>query len=123
LDITATDESGNSASFENVSSYFVGSTTCGNGICDQEENYCICPGDCSPPSCSSNEQVSCESGLPACVALTEAPTQQAAETQTNVKRPEQTWIKYLIWAAIALVITAVAAFFIIPPKEFRYSYR
>ena len=67
IDITATDNSGNSITSTNVSQFFVGSLNCGNGVCDANENYCFCSKDCSAPVCKENEMVSCTSGIPTCV--------------------------------------------------------
>ena len=44
----------------------MGKLPCGNGVCDEEENYCLCPQDCEPISCPPGEVISCVSGIPEC---------------------------------------------------------
>ncbi|MHA1287056.1 MAG: right-handed parallel beta-helix repeat-containing protein [Candidatus Thorarchaeota archaeon] len=44
--------------------------TCGDGECNDGENYCSCPSDCEKPECNTCEEVNCESGEPVCSTLT-----------------------------------------------------
>jgi hypothetical protein len=66
FDLTATDNNGNSIAVVGTSQFFVGSLSCGNGVCDSNENYCFCSKDCTAPTCKENEIVSCSSGIPTC---------------------------------------------------------
>ena len=65
VDIVAADESGNSQTFETAGYFFIGSLSCGDGVCQSQENYCLCRVDCYAPSCP-NGGVECGSGLPQC---------------------------------------------------------
>jgi len=66
--LDTTDNAGNSESFLDVGYFYIGPLTCGDGICQQAENYCLCRDDCSLPACSGNDEIGCSSGIPICIA-------------------------------------------------------
>lgn len=67
VDINVTDEGGNSAHFENVGYIFIGELLCGDGVCQEEENACLCASDCPAPECEDGKVLGCMSGVPICV--------------------------------------------------------
>jgi len=66
LNLTLTDFMNNTLDVKNVGYFYVGHLGCGNGICEDPENYCICAKDCDPPTCSPEEVLICDSGFPKC---------------------------------------------------------
>ncbi|GEM_PF-3142808 len=42
---------------------------CGDGECEDGENYCNCPDDCEAQECGTCEEISCETGSPVCAEL------------------------------------------------------
>ena len=64
--LTALDENGNSAT-SNAGYFYIGQLSCGDGVCQSNENYCLCQMDCYAPTCSTGS-VDCRSGIPTCVS-------------------------------------------------------
>ncbi|MFA4819432.1 MAG: hypothetical protein WC613_00565, partial [Candidatus Aenigmatarchaeota archaeon] len=65
VDLIAADENGNSITFGNVGYFYLGQLSCGDGVCQSNENYCLCQMDCYAPTCSTGA-VDCRSGIPTC---------------------------------------------------------
>lgn len=70
IDIEATDLNDNTLYLSNIGFFYIGSLNCGNGICEQSENFCTCSNDCNPIECKSNEVIDCGSGIPKCMDAT-----------------------------------------------------
>lgn len=68
ISVSAEDNLGNSNTSGNVGYFFLGQFSCGDGVCQSFENYCLCSDDCSAPSCPTGQNVDCSSGLPTCMA-------------------------------------------------------
>lgn len=66
LDAEATDLNNNILASSKVGYFYIGSINCGNGICESNENFCICSNDCPSIKCKANEVVDCGSGIPKC---------------------------------------------------------
>lgn len=66
IDVEATDGSGNTALFRDRGFFHVGPISCGDGVCQPGENYCICSSDCSGISCQPGQALECGSGTPVC---------------------------------------------------------
>lgn len=67
IDITSSDINNNTKTIKDVGYFYIGKLICGNKICENEENYCVCKEDCSPPTCKENEIIDCNSGIPKCI--------------------------------------------------------
>ncbi|MFH0711498.1 MAG: Ig-like domain-containing protein [Candidatus Aenigmatarchaeota archaeon] len=66
VEITLTDANSHSATYSNATSFFIGVSKCGDGICDPSENYCTCSQDCPSPKCKTDQTLSCKTGVPIC---------------------------------------------------------
>jgi hypothetical protein len=69
VDMNASDLNDNYVYLEKTGYFYIGSLICGDGICQEEENYCICALDCEAPVCESDEVVDCGSGIPTCIPI------------------------------------------------------
>ena len=69
VDVQASDINDNEVYHRDVGYFYIGLLPCGNGVCDEFENYCLCKNDCLPIVCESNETIDCSSGIPRCVKL------------------------------------------------------
>ncbi len=67
IDLAASDENGNSVTFGNAGYFYLGQLSCGDGVCQSNENYCLCQMDCYAPTCSTGG-VDCRSGIPTCLS-------------------------------------------------------
>jgi hypothetical protein len=67
IDITSGDINNNTKTIKDVGYFYIGKLICGNKICENEENYCLCKDDCPIPKCKENEIIDCSSGIPKCV--------------------------------------------------------
>jgi hypothetical protein len=70
VDVILTDTNSHSATYTNATSFFIGISKCGDGICDPTENYCTCSQDCSAPTCKDYQTVKCKAGVPVCINKT-----------------------------------------------------
>ena len=64
VDVYVEDLSQNSDKRQNIGYFYIGTSTCGDNVCQSYENYCLCPSDCTAPAC--DDEIECSSGLPAC---------------------------------------------------------
>lgn len=64
--LKAEDANGNSATYESKGYFHIGNISCGDGICQPGENYCMCQTDCYAPTCSGEKVIECGSGIPLC---------------------------------------------------------
>lgn len=69
VDIQVSDINDNVEYYANVGYFYIGIIACGDNVCQDHENYCICEEDCAKPRCNENENISCAGGIPKCVKL------------------------------------------------------
>jgi len=82
VDLTAVDENGNSVTFDNVGYFYLGQLSCGDGVCQSSENYCLCQMDCYAPTCTTGS-VDCRSGIPTCLSSSGTVTGSSAANTTS----------------------------------------
>ena len=68
VDIKMIDLNENENKCQRCGVFKVGKLKCGNGICEKDENYCLCKSDCKA-NCKEGELVNCDSGFPKCTNL------------------------------------------------------
>ena len=67
IDLNITDSNNNFGYVEKAGYFYLGPMKCGDGNCQKDENYCICPADCGIIKCEANEFLDCGSGIPKCL--------------------------------------------------------
>ncbi len=66
VSITISDKAGNVNTYKNVGKVFIGPLSCGNGVCEENENYCNCKQDCYFECDYGN--IDCGYGVPKCLS-------------------------------------------------------
>lgn len=63
----AADNVGNSKTYRDIGYFYIGPISCGDGVCQSAENYCLCAIDCAAPTCQEGQEIGCTSGVPLCI--------------------------------------------------------
>jgi len=125
LDLSVVDGNSNFISFKNVSSFNLGLLSCGNGVCDADENYCLCPSDCTAPLCTGDLVIDCSSGNPICaypsaiyLGTTTTTTKPWAELPFSFSEFREAFSKNYLWIILS-VIAMLILLIIIKFKPFK----